>query len=244
MSLPTFGAFLLALLAIIILASIAWIIFVHLRARRLGLPTPTLSSYNPFASRTSYTPQPRTGGLIGWISDKYRSFRSRRSRTAGGAYEEPLGAYGAGGGGARSGFGALDPDEAWDARVGNEADYYREEQEVGLNADTGYSGVGAEERGRTRGRRGEEGPYGVDSQRELDRRYEEEMAGQGQGVVVTKSGGSQSRNPFDDSAAVGTSLRGVSPRPDMSAGRDGEHEGFGGDPDSPTGKRSSFKEVM
>ncbi|ELR04057.1 hypothetical protein GMDG_06566 [Pseudogymnoascus destructans 20631-21] len=215
MSFPAFGAFLLVLLAIILISAIVWIVFIYLRARRLGLPTPTLTSYNPFASRSSYTPQPRSGGLIGWISDKFRNFRSRRSRTAGGAYEEPLGAYGgAGGGGARSGFGALDPDEAWDARVGNEADYYREEQEVGLHAETGYSGAGGEERGRTRGRRGEEGPYGGDSQRELDR-----------------------------SAAVGTSLRGVSPRPDKGAGHD-EHEGLGADPDSPTGKRSLFREVM
>ncbi|OBT92575.1 hypothetical protein VE01_09629 [Pseudogymnoascus verrucosus] len=239
MSFPAFGAFLLALLAIILISAIAWIIFIHLRARRLGLPTPTLTSYNPFASRSSYTPQARTGGLIGWISDKFRNIRARRSRTAGGAYEEPLGAYGggggAGGGGARSGFGALDPDEAWDARVGNEADYYREEQEVGLHAETGYGGAGGEERGRTRGRRGDEGPYGGE-QGELDRRYEEEMAGQQTGV--TKK--SESRNPFDDSAAVGTSLRGVSPRPDKS----GENEGLGGDPDSPTGKRSSFREVM
>lgn len=145
MSFPAFGAFLVALLAIILISALAWIIFIHLRARRLGLPTPTLTSYNPFASRTSYTPQPRSGGLIGWISDKFRAIRWRRSRTAGGAYEEPLGAYGgataAGGGGARSGFGALDPDEAWDARVGNEADYYREEQEVGLHAETGYGGA-------------------------------------------------------------------------------------------------------
>ncbi|OAF58750.1 hypothetical protein VC83_06108 [Pseudogymnoascus destructans] len=243
MSFPAFGAFLLVLLAIILISAIVWIVFIYLRARRLGLPTPTLTSYNPFASRSSYTPQPRSGGLIGWISDKFRNFRSRRSRTAGGAYEEPLGAYGgAGGGGARSGFGALDPDEAWDARVGNEADYYREEQEVGLHAETGYSGAGGEERGRTRGRRGEEGPYGGDSQRELDRRYEEEMGGEQTGVVK-KSGGSESRNPFDDSAAVGTSLRGVSPRPDKGAGHD-EHEGLGADPDSPTGKRSLFREVM
>ncbi|KFY59722.1 hypothetical protein V497_04125 [Pseudogymnoascus sp. VKM F-4516 (FW-969)] len=236
MSLPGFAAFLVALLAIILISAVAWIIFIHLRARRLGLPTPTLSSYNPFASRSSYTPQPRSGGLVGWISDKFRGFRSSRARTAGGAYEEPLGAYGAGGGGARSGFGALDPDEAWDARVGNEADYYREEHEVGLHTDTEYSGAGGEERGRTRGRRGDDGPYGVDSQRELDRRYEEEM---GQEAGVVKPSG-ESRNPFDDSAAVGTSLRGVSPRPDKG----GEHEGLGGDPDSPSERRSSFREVM
>ncbi|OBT69126.1 hypothetical protein VE03_01992 [Pseudogymnoascus sp. 23342-1-I1] len=242
MSFPAFGAFLLALLAIIILSSLAWIIFIHLRARRLGLPTPTLTSYNPFASRSSYTPQPRTGGLIGWVSDKFRNLRSRRARTAGGAYEEPLGAYGAGGGGARSGFGALDPDEAWDARVGNEADYYREERDVGLHADTGYGGAGGEERGRTRGRRGDEGPYGGEAQRELDRRFEEEMGGLEQGVVK-KGGGGQSRNPFDDSAAVGTSLRGVSPRPDKGGDEEG-HEGLGGDPDSPSKRKSSFREVM
>lgn len=82
----------------------------------------------------------------------------------------------------------------------------------------------------------------MDSQRELDRRYEEEMGGRQQGVV--KAGGkSESRNPFDDSAAVGTSLRGVSPRPDKG-GSGGEHDGLGADPDSPSERRSSFREVM
>ena len=234
-----------SLLVILILLAFGWIVFVHLRARRLGLPTPTFASYNPFASsRTSYTPTPRTGGLIGWFNNKLHAFRYRRDRTAGGSYEEPLGTYGApsGGGRARAGFGALDPDDAWDARVGTEADAYgpggyNEEQELGLHADTEYAGAGGEERGRTRGRREEPSPYGAENQRELDRRHAEEVSGGEQKKPPRK-------NPFDDSEAAPASLRGVSPRPvEIGEGARGD-DGLGADPDSPTERRSSFRENM
>ncbi|EHK97489.1 hypothetical protein M7I_6755 [Glarea lozoyensis 74030] len=41
------GAFFIIVLFVVLLGTAAWIIYTHLRARRLGLPTPTLASYNP-----------------------------------------------------------------------------------------------------------------------------------------------------------------------------------------------------
>ena len=87
------------------------------------------------------------------------------------------------------GFGAMDPDEAWDTRVGNEGDVYDpeggyyEEQELSLRAPAGdgaYAGHG----------------YGNARGTELDERYNEAM---GRG------------NPFADHEDV--NLRDVSPRP-------------------------------
>jgi hypothetical protein len=140
----------------------------------------------------------------------------------------------------------LDPDEAWDARVGHEADQggYYEEQELGLHdpnpgpyGGRGYGEVGIggipEERGRSRS-----------IQRELDNRYDEEVHGAG-----------QARNPFaDDNEAV--SLRAASPRPmvdtapgqgksrGVSAHRKGQSSlgATGGKDDSPTERRSMFRE--
>ena len=174
--------------------------------------------------------------------DKWDALRNKR--TAGGAYEST--SYGASRGRNRGGFGALDPDEAWDARVGGEADHtgYYEEQELGLHdpnpgpyGGRGYGEVGVggipEERGRSQSR-----------QRELDHRYDEEVHGTG-----------QARNPFADENEAG-SLRTASPRPmvDTAPGRGKEggpssHRkgqsslGTTGSADnSPTERRSMFKE--
>lgn len=171
--------------------------YTHYRARRLGLPPPRL---NPFsrnsrdATTTGYrAPAPAPGGIQGWISDKWDALRNKR--TAGGAYEN-TGFGGSRGGTGRRGFGALDPDEAWDARVDNEASGYYEEQELGLQDPShgpyGGGGYGDDGRGRSRSR-----------QRELDDRYDEE----------TRGGGSH-LNPFGDTAETSNmSLRSVSPRP-------------------------------
>lgn len=225
--------------------------FTHLRARRLGLPTPTLASYNPFASRNdSYTgPQPAPGGIKGWINDKISAFKNRGNRTAGGAYEEPLNSFGGGGrsGNGRRGFGPLDPDDAWDSRVGTEADAYGpggyyEEAEVGLHSDTGYAGnvhAGAgsgsghvgDDRGRGRSREPE--AYIGGTQKGLDRRYDEEM-----GRTAPTS------NPFDDDAEPSSaSLRGVSPRPmESGIGSKAQKKSRGDMDDSPTERRSMFRE--
>ena len=141
------------------------------------------------------------------------------------------------------GFGPLDPDDAWDARVGTEADAYGpggyyEEQELGLhgpqggNAPPGY----AQDRGRALSREPE--PYIGGSQAGLDRRYDEET---GHDLKSTT-------NPFDDSAEPSNvSLRGDSPRPvvDTTGAPKGHVKGqqsLGGD--SPTERRSMFHEEV
>lgn len=258
--------FVIALVIILFFAAAGWILFTHFRARRLGLPAPTFSSYfqNPFSSSSSTqpysAPRPAPGGVVGWVNDKVRAFKNRNNRTAGGAYEEPLNTMGsgnAGAGGRRGrGFGPLDPDEAWDARVGTEADAYGpggyyEEQELGLHADTGYAGaVGAsmaptpgqapagfgEDRGRSRNREGD--AYIGGNKKGLDARYDEEM-----GVPS----GSGAANPFGDEAEVrSVDLRGVSPRPIETTGLSSKPSGHGRQDsgDSPTERRSMFRENM
>lgn len=164
----------------------------------------------------------------------------RSGRTTTGAYEST--SYGVGApssGGPRRGFGPLDPDEAWDARVENETGGYYEEQELGLQDPTrgpyaggGYGdvGVGGIEDGRGRSR---------SRQRELDDRYDAEVQGSG-----------ARSNPFGDQAEESNmSLRGVSPRPDVPTGQRAPSHQRGksslqttGSDDSPTERRSMFRE--
>lgn len=131
----------------------------------------------------------------------------------------------------------MDPDEAWDARVGNEVNPYYEEQELGLHDPSqgpygggGYGNVGVggyeEGRGRSRSR---------------DGRYDGDTSG-------------SRSNPFGDNAeASSMSLRDVSPRPDLHPGQAGgrapSHKRgqsslgtTGSADDSPTERRSMFRE--
>lgn len=207
------------------------------RARRLGLPTPSLNPFTRNRNQQGYSaPAPAPTDIGGWFSSKIDAIRHVGSgRTAGGAYEST--GYGGGtrGRNDRRGFGPLDPDEAWDTRVGNEA--YYEEQELGLQdpgagpyGGSGYGGsnnigiAGIEEgRGRSRSR-----------QRELDDRYDEEM-----GVGAS--------DPFGQGAERSDmSLRGVSPRPDGDAQKSHKsQQSLGAQSDtSPTERRSMFRENM
>lgn len=161
------------------------------------------------------------------MRDKLGSLRNRR--TTGGGYEEPLGRGSGRGGRGRAGFGPLDPDGAWDARVGDEADRaygvggggggggYYEEQELGLhpistagNTDTHYGGAAlpaydGEEMRRGRSRSRDAAGFIGGGQRGLDERYEEAMGAD---------------NPFEDGAER-SGLRGVSPRPVEGEGAKG-----------------------
>lgn len=151
-----------------------------------------------------------------------------------GAYEQSLGP------GARRG---LDPDEAWDARVGAEADGYGpggyyEEQELGLRpppsgayAGGGYGGGTqalpdyGEERGRSISRAN--APHIGGGQKGLDERYDEEMAHE---------------DPFGDEAER-SEMRGVSPRPhEEDHGHAKQGNGGAGHDGSPTERRSMFRE--
>lgn len=177
------------------------------RANKLGLPPPSL---NPFARNSSSStyrgPAPAPGGIRGWLNDRIAALRNKR--TAGGNYESTTGGYGGGGSGGaapRRGFGPLDPDEAWDARVDHETSGYYEEQELG---DAGpYNGGGYG------------GSSAADRHREIDRRYDEEMHyGGGRAAAAAPR-----ENPFGDHAEArslrdedpsgSSQLRSVSPRP-------------------------------
>ena len=242
------GAFFIIVAFLLIAGLAAWVFYTHLRARRLGLPQPTLSSYNPFSRSERYgAPGPAPGGIVGWVNDKVRAFRNRNNRSAGGAYEEPLSSN-VRGRASNRGFGHLDPDEAWDARVGTEADAYGpggydEEQELGLHRPGGLAptpgmappGYGEGARGRSLSREPE--PYIGGSQAGLDRRYDEEM-GKGKAPVTL--------NPFDDSAEPSNvSLRGISPRAiDTSTANTTQGHRSQDSADSPTERRSMFRENM
>ncbi|KYK59634.1 hypothetical protein DCS_00767 [Drechmeria coniospora] len=131
----TTGGIIIAVVVLSATAAVGWIVFTQLRARRLGLPPPSLSSYlfwKKGAENGYGTPRPAPGGIVGWFNDQVRKFKSRNNRSATGAYEQPLNGSGGANRG-RRGFGPLDPDEAWDARVGQEVgeyDYF-EGQELG-----------------------------------------------------------------------------------------------------------------
>ena len=223
------GWFILILILLIPIAAASYIFYTRVRAKRAGQSPPPLSSYNPFSDHNRVSDiYPASSGIVGWAKSKYHAVKNRS--TSGGAYEQPLS-------GGRPGRRGLDPDEAWDARLGNEADGYGggghyEEQELGLRDARGGYGNGTrteqghvlpeygEERGRSK-TRDDDIPIEGD-QRGLGRRYDEEMAPQ---------------NPFED--ANEGSLRDVSPRP-----ADGEGHGRRSKESVDNGRSSIFHENM
>ena len=225
--------FLLFLILLVVIIAIAYVAYTRIRAQRAGHSPPPLSSYIPFLNRNrqSQSRAPSTG-ILGNIRSKISSWTGGSSSRPG-AYEQPL----------SSGRGrGLDPDGAWDTRVGDEADAYGsggyyEEQELqahpsgrgtGPYSGGGYGGHGTElpdygdeemGRGRSISR---EGPGFIGGgQKGLDERFEEEA---------------RRENPFGDQAER-SQLRGVSPRP-ADEGR-GEQKQSG---DSPVERRSMFHE--
>ncbi|PFH62702.1 hypothetical protein XA68_12380 [Ophiocordyceps unilateralis] len=223
----TIGGIIIALLVLLAVSAVGWFVFAQLRARKLGLPPPGLSSYLPWRHNDDPygPPRPAPGGVVGWFNDKLRRFKDRNNRSAAGAYEQSLRD---GGGRGRRGFGPLDPDEAWDARVGHEADgygYYEEQELSGSvrgRSTNDYSGGGA---------------YSVNLGSVPSAGYE----GEHRGRQPTRSPVG-SRNPFDDEA--GSSLRGLSPRPiDTSTPRKHRSKRDADSPGgSPIDRPSVFKE--
>ncbi|KAI0404422.1 hypothetical protein F4802DRAFT_598122 [Xylaria palmicola] len=216
MAVSAVGTFFIIVVVFLVFAAIGWVVFTQLRARRLGLPSPPLSSYIPFVRSSNQSPygppQPRGAGIRGWFNDRFHSLKNPRS--ASGAYEPSAPA-------GRRGFGPLDPDEAWDARVGNETygvggAYYPDEQEL-------------EDRGHHHGRGGGGGGglyTGSEYQMNLPGDGAEENRGRSPnprpsardapvGRPSPAAGDAARQNPFDDAAAEPSnlSLRGVSPRP-------------------------------
>lgn len=197
--------FLIILLLLVSGAYFGWYFYAQWNAKKNGLPPPSMNPIAAFKSSggggASNYPGPAPAGIKGWIDAQVYKFKNRNNRSAAGAYE---GDYAASGG-AQRGRGAgsrLDPDEAWSARVGDEA--YYEEQELGLHeparganpyASTNYAPQPHEDRGRSRTRES----------------YDEHLDAR-----------SAQKDPFaDDNAA---SLRGVSPRP-LNYGEDTSYRG-------------------
>ncbi|KLU81952.1 hypothetical protein MAPG_01032 [Magnaporthiopsis poae ATCC 64411] len=263
------GIFLIVLVVLVIVGGVGWLVYVRWRAQKLGLPPPTITSFNPFrkSQPSLYDgPQhsaPGGGGVTGWINDKLRSLRNgRNTRTAAGAYEGAAGVPAGGGGGrTRGGGGALDPDEAWDTRVGNEADgYYEyEDQELGLHPQHGDGtyqmnlatelgpGPSSTSTSTAQNRTGAAtNPFGDDSGYEYEGRGRAPAAAAAAAPASfrTRAGGA---NPFDDDvadSASNASLRGVSPRP-ISTAAPGGAQKLGHDGGSPTERaerRSIFRE--
>ncbi|KAF4959199.1 hypothetical protein FGADI_1843 [Fusarium gaditjirri] len=220
----TAGGIVIAIIVLLVAGAVGWVVFTQLRARRLGLPPPSLASYLPWhKDESSYGIQPAPSGIAGWFNDKIRKFKNRNNRSAAGAYEQSGGARG------RRGFGPLDPDEAWDSRVGNEADQYGyyEEDVGGRGRDTGYGGGYNMNLAATPGL---SGGRGFDEEEDRGRRASRSPAS-----------GPGGRNPFDDDA--GSSLRGVSPRP-IDTGVAKPKNRSGSAESSPTERRSVFRENM
>ncbi|KAI4285830.1 MAG: hypothetical protein L6R35_004583 [Caloplaca aegaea] len=219
------GYFFLFLIILVPLLALAYIFYVRIRAQRGGRTPPSFSSFIPFRNRSSSS----SGGILNSVRSKFQSLTGSGSHRSG-AYERPLGT------GRNRG---LDPDGAWDARVGDEADAYGsggyyEEQELGLRSGghgTELPGYGDDEVGRGRSISRDGPPGGAfigGDQTGLDRRYNE----------VTQGG-----DPFGDHAER-SELKGTSARP--TGGEKGhQQQGSGGvEGDSPTERRSMFHENM
>ncbi|KAG6003678.1 hypothetical protein E4U43_000890 [Claviceps pusilla] len=195
---------------------------------RAEIGLPTLSSYLPWKrSENPYgPPQPAPGGVVGWFNDQVRKVKNRNNRSAAGAYEQPL--QGTDGAAARRGFGPLDPDEAWDARVGHEADGYGylEEAELGRHGPTEYVGGGAGYSVNLAATPG--GAIYDDDDDDLERGHH---LGRGRNP-------NPNPNPFEDDAV--SSLRGVSPRP-METTAAPRHESTADNPDGAAGSGPTIK---
>ncbi|KAM0438837.1 hypothetical protein ACHAPT_001598 [Fusarium lateritium] len=230
----TAGGVVIAIVVLLIAAAVGWVVFTQLRARRLGLPPPSLASYLPWHKEESPygPPRPAPGGIVGWFNDQVRKFKNRNNRSAAGAYEQSLGGGGAPRG--RRGFGPLDPDEAWDSRVGHEADAYGyyEEDVGGRGRDTGYGG-------------GSGGGYNMNLAATPGlsggARFGDDEEDRGRRASRSPASGPGGRNPFDDDA--GSSLRGVSPRP-IDTGVPKPKNRSGSADSSPTERRSVFREEV
>lgn len=226
--------FLIVLIFLLIGGYGGWVLWSRLQARKLGLPPPSLNPFDRSSGSNANYPGPAPTGVQGWIQGQIHKFKNRNNRHAAGAYEEPSGYSGTRGG--RGAGSRLDPDEAWDARVGNEV--YYEEQELGLHEPPRQGGAHAS------ANPFDSSPYGApspgypeaDRGRSRTREYDEERS------LDTRS----TQNPFGDDNAA--SLRGVSPRPldhgiDTSYGgasSAGAHKKKGSADNSPTESRRSI----
>ncbi|KAI5795312.1 hypothetical protein DFH27DRAFT_116154 [Peziza echinospora] len=109
------GIAFLVLFILLLVGGILYVIYTHIRARRLGLPSPGWRTYVPFLNNSQSRGRPSTGPL-GWIKSKIPNSGTSR----GGPFNGSTGYTGAGERSRRTQaqFGQLrqDDEEAWDAR--------------------------------------------------------------------------------------------------------------------------------
>jgi len=160
--LPGFVIFLIILAVVAALAFGAFFLYRRHRSSR-GLPTTS-----PLDSAK------------GWFGKATYKIRNPRARSANAGFE----GISAGRAGATNRRNVLDPDEAWDSRVGNETEYH--------GGSGYYEDTELQPRGGTLN----------------DGRYEEAMGGQRE----HRTGRAVGENPFSDEHAA-PSLRSISPRP-------------------------------
>lgn len=224
-----------ALILLLLISLTIYYLYSRLRARRLGLPAPSLFSFGGRGRTTASqrSAATRSGGVFGWVKDKVSGL--------GGGSGAGYTGTGVRRGRGRGGFAAMDPDEAWDSRVGAEADYgynapYGEDTELGVTSPSAEPLAGHGERGRGYGPAGgladiepQDGRATSRARVDFEDRYEEEMhGGSGAGGVGSKG---RVADPFGDAEA--SSLRGVSPRPVA-----------GGLEESLTERKSMFREAV
>jgi hypothetical protein len=195
--------FLIILILAIVFGYGGWYAYARWNANKNGLPPPSMNPIAAFKASRSDTPSypgPAPAGIRGFIDAQMRKFKNRNNRSAAGAYEES--SYATGGAARGRGAGSrLDPDEAWSARVGDEA--YYEEQELGLHEPARTANPYAPTAN----------PYAPSS---YNAQHQQPEPPRGRSRTrdydddVHDDRGAR-LNPFDDDNA--TSLRGVSPRP-------------------------------
>jgi hypothetical protein len=206
--------FLLILILAIVFGYGGWYAWARWNANKNGLPPPSMNPIAAFrasrGSEPSY-PGPAPAGIRGFIDAQMRKFKNRNNRSAAGAYEES--SFTTGGGAARGrGAGSrLDPDEAWSARVGDEA--YYEEQELGLHEPARTANPYAPTSYNTQQQHQQQQHAEPPRGRSRTREYDDDMRDQ-RGAHL---------NPFDDDNAA--SLRGVSPRPLDYSSQDTSYHG-------------------
>jgi hypothetical protein len=234
------GLFFLLLLLLVILPAAGWVGYTRWRAHQQGLPPPPLSSYIPFkkSSGSTYPVAPAPSGVVGWFQDKFQTIKNRGTGMQGSS------AHARG----RGSFAQLDPDGAWDDRVGNEADAYGrigdyEEQELGVHPAYG-GGKTAYGAGQT--------AYGSSSAGGPQHRAEESRGrsrNRDEDTAYTGAEPQPRPNPFGDDQEV-NSLRGVSPRPVHDGDAHAEHDqghrkqGSADSASIRTGRQSMFHEDM
>ncbi|TLD37551.1 hypothetical protein E2P81_ATG04363 [Venturia nashicola] len=211
--------FLIVLIVLLVLVAAASFLYLHLTKNKR-------ESAREAGGFTSSSTNP----VVAFFQKTLSSLRNKRSQTDAG-YEGAGYAAPRGGTGRAAHGGPLDPDEAWDSRVGNESEIYGpggyyEETELGLHPQsTAYTGAAY---GGPAGRLSTDGAGFAPA------------PGLSAGGHDARERTSMGENPFGDNAEE-SSLRSISPRP-LEQGQNQHIKKTSSGANSPTGRRSLFSE--